>query len=374
MRRSVRIPLVAVVCLAALGAGRVKRRPWTLGSGDVVRMQIWNHEIDVVVTVTPQGSVVFPLVGKVVVDGLTEKEAETLIGSRYRKGFLKDPQVVLTIEKYLSHKVSVFGEAKAPGDYPLIGRMTLADLYNKVGGHTMLSNGRIVVRRPVASESVRPRRLWRVSVAALLSGDPKADIVLADGDRVFFPSRTAAQHIDVRGAVKKPGRYPLYPGMNIVNAISAAGGLAANASNRVRLFRRSEVLGDRRPGPGEKEGGAGQERKTARIFYLDRIAKGKQKDIAPADGDYIIVESSETVRPGIWILGAVAKEGWYPWPENKELTVRKALTLAGGASAIASFWRLKIDREIKGQVHRMRAKLDTMVKPGDTILVPESWI
>ena len=370
-RGAVQAVLIGTFCVAALAADAPEWPPWTLGPGDAIRVQIWNHNTDVTVTVTPQGTVVLPLVGKVPVKGLSEKAAEEAIAKRYADGFFKNPQVVLTIQTYVSHKVSVFGAARTVGDVPLVGPMTLAELYNKVGGHAEGSDGRVVVRRRKSGPG--GVRLKTVSIQSLLSGNPTADIPLHDGDRVFFPSR-ANEYFEVHGAVRKPGRYPLYSGMKVLSAISAAGGLAKGASGRVRMFRRSEMTGVATRVGGREESDADEQPVVAKIYDLENIQKKKQEDIALRSGDYLIVESGETAMEGIWILGAVKEAGFHAWPKNKVLTVRKALTLAGGASPIASFWRIKIDREIKGQHVRMRAKLDTVVKPGDTIVVPESWI
>lgn len=73
-------------------------------------------------------------------------------------------------------------------------------------------------------------------------------------------------------------------------------------------------------------------------------------------------------RP-IFVSGQVRQTGSYPY--SQDLTVDKALTLAGGLTAFASPSRIYIQRQGTGQLERVRAELDTPVFPGDTIVVEE---
>lgn len=72
-------------------------------------------------------------------------------------------------------------------------------------------------------------------------------------------------------------------------------------------------------------------------------------------------------RP-IYIVGQVKSAGSYPYVLG--LTVEKAVALAGGLTPIASERKIHILREAAGG--RERAKLETPVLPGDTIIVEES--
>lgn len=72
-------------------------------------------------------------------------------------------------------------------------------------------------------------------------------------------------------------------------------------------------------------------------------------------------------RP-VYVAGQVRQPGAYPYSVG--LSVEKALTLAGGITAFGSTNRVYIQRQGGGQ-ERIRASLDTIVYPGDYIIVEE---
>lgn len=73
-------------------------------------------------------------------------------------------------------------------------------------------------------------------------------------------------------------------------------------------------------------------------------------------------------RP-IYIIGQIQRAGSYPYVQG--LTVEKGLALAGGLTPIASTRKIFLLRE-SAPTTRQRAGLDTVVLPGDTIIVEES--
>jgi len=54
-------------------------------------------------------------------------------------------------------------------------------------------------------------------------------------------------------------------------------------------------------------------------------------------------------------------------------TVLQALSLAGGATEHAALNRIQIIRIVDGEKQEIRVKLEDLVQPGDTIVVPERY-
>lgn len=73
-------------------------------------------------------------------------------------------------------------------------------------------------------------------------------------------------------------------------------------------------------------------------------------------------------RP-IYVIGAVRNAGAFPFSPG--LTVEKALALAGGLTPQASTRRIYLLGEGADASQRRQVKLDTAIKPGETILVEE---
>ena len=71
------------------------------------------------------GRLSFPLAGVVEAAGKTPGELESDIEERLRGRYIRDPQVTVNLKETVSQVITVDGQVKEPGLYPVIGRMTL---------------------------------------------------------------------------------------------------------------------------------------------------------------------------------------------------------------------------------------------------------
>ena len=78
----------------------------------------------------------------------------------------------------------------------------------------------------------------------------------------------------------------------------------------------------------------------------------------------------EQYRP-FFILGEVTAPGQYPYVAN--MTVEKAVAIAGGFGPRASKKTVQLTRNANGQQFRGEVPLNYPLKPGDTIQVKERW-
>lgn len=77
------------------------------------------------VQVDTSGRITFPMAGEVNVAGRTPSEVQALLTQRLRTAYIRDPQVTVTLKETVSQLVTVEGQVKKPGLYPVTGRMTL---------------------------------------------------------------------------------------------------------------------------------------------------------------------------------------------------------------------------------------------------------
>lgn len=77
------------------------------------------------IQVDASGRLNFPLIGTVEVGGKTPNEVATLIEGGLRTRYIRDPQVTVNLRKTVSQVVTVDGEVREPGLYPVVGRMSL---------------------------------------------------------------------------------------------------------------------------------------------------------------------------------------------------------------------------------------------------------
>lgn len=77
------------------------------------------------VQVDASGRLSFPLAGSVDASGKTPSELEEIIEQRLSGRFVRNPQVTINLQETVSQVITVDGQVKAPGLYPVLGKMTL---------------------------------------------------------------------------------------------------------------------------------------------------------------------------------------------------------------------------------------------------------
>lgn len=171
-----------------------------------------------------------------------------------------------------------------------------------------------------------------------------------------------SQKIHIVGEVRNPGTYPLTGDMALIEAIARAGSSLPTASGEALIVRAKtgEVAeGPVLPNPADTE---------VTTVNLKALQSGSlDQNIALRDGDTIFVPRAET----IYVFGHVRSPGAYAI--LKDTTVLQALSLAGGVTDRGATGRVRVVRIEKGQKVEMRVKLTDVVRPGDTLIVPERF-
>lgn len=187
--------------------------------------------------------------------------------------------------------------------------------------------------------------------------DPKVTVVVQDyRSKVVF----------ALGEITRPGTYPLAGQTTLVELLSRAGPLSPSAASEVIVVRPSAPTN--KPvlptdvQPSEGSGHAA----TAEILHVELrdLQEGQfQKNLTLRPNDTIFVPQAARV----FVSGEVKNAGAFPF--SRGLTVRQALSLAGGFTSEASTGGIRVVREIGGRHVTTKVKLDDPVRPGDTIVV-----
>lgn len=110
-------------------------RPYLVGPFDKVRIEVFGVEdLQREVQVDANGQLSFPLIGTVEAAGLTPNQLASVVDSRLRGQFVRDPQVTVNLVETVSQTVTVDGQVAQPGIYPVIGRFTLMRAIATAGG------------------------------------------------------------------------------------------------------------------------------------------------------------------------------------------------------------------------------------------------
>ena len=235
MRTFLRCLTILALLLLAGAAGAADYR---LGSGDVVKITVFDHpELKLDTRVDEQGQINFPLVGPVPVGGETAATAQKRIALALEKGgFLKNAQVNLIVDKYRSQQVSVLGQVKNPGKYSLEAPSTVTDLVAEAGGITLSGSDTIILIH--RQQNGQPQQV-KIDTRALYQNNQFAqDQRVRDGDVIFVPR---APVFYIYGEVQKPGAFRLERNMTVMQALSVGGGITPRGTQRgIQIRRRGE--------------------------------------------------------------------------------------------------------------------------------------
>jgi polysaccharide export outer membrane protein len=228
-------------------------RLYTVGPNDVLLVTVYNQpQLSGKFVVEADGSIAFPLLGRVPAGGLSVRAIEDTVRQRLAAGFVNDPQVNVTVDQYRSQQIFVMGEVKQPGSLQFTGSMTLIEALARAGSTTERAGMEVmVVRSPSGSGSGAPApgpnatdaNTIRVNLQGLQSGALSQNVPLQPGDTIFVPR---AETVFVSGEVRNPGEYVIRTsGMTVRQALALAGGLTERGSSRrvqiVRLVNGKEM-------------------------------------------------------------------------------------------------------------------------------------
>ena len=242
-----------------------------ISPGDLLELNFFDTpELSTRARVDEQGRIQLPLGGDIPLSGLTAGRAAEAIAARFREGdILKDPRVAVTVLEYATQGVTVLGEVRNPGIYPLLGAHSLLDLISAAGGVTPTAGkAATITHRGEAG----PPLVAALDAAPGLPAtnpdiQPRDTIVVAHAGVVY-----------VVGDVGKPGGFLIanHDRLTVLQAIALAQGTNKTAAlNRAKLIRQTD--------------GA----RLELAVPLKKILASQVEDQPLADGDILFVPSSQ---------------------------------------------------------------------------------
>lgn len=130
-------------------------RPYIVGPFDKLRIDVFGipELSDRKVQVDASGRISFPLIGALTIAGSTPGEIERMIETKLAANYVRNPQVSINLEETVSQVVTVEGQVKKPGLFPVVGRMTLLRAIALSGGTDEFAKlNEVVIFRTVKGE------------------------------------------------------------------------------------------------------------------------------------------------------------------------------------------------------------------------------
>ena len=257
------------------------RRPILLfRADDVISVQVYGiKDYSVEQRVAEDGSIIFPLVGKVQVAGLTVEQLEnTLAGLLAKSGMVREPQVTVNAISRPWAIVTVSGDVVRAGTFPAYGDLTVMDYLSQAGGLNDNLPTNPPTNSPASSVVTLVRSSLEEPVSIPLGPNPKASpfarIPLFPGDELRVSKVGVVYAV---GAFKTQGAYPLKNSSptTLMQLVALAGGIGFEANKDAYLIR--------------------TEGRSKYIFELDvsQIMKGRTADMALQSDDILFAPTNK---------------------------------------------------------------------------------
>jgi polysaccharide export outer membrane protein len=245
-----------------------------IGPGDLLAVTVFDvPELAQAVRVSDTGDATFTLIGRQHVAGLTTDDAQTLVARLLKdRNYIVDPHVSVLIQEYNTQGVSVVGEVRKPGVYPVLGNQGLLDVISQAGGTTEMAGSDIIVRRDGDEKKIT------MQFSTDNPGRIVEDLQLRPGDKIIVPR---AGMVYVIGDVGRPGGFIMQTNgkMTLLQAVAMAAGTTPTSSlNSSRLVRRTTSGYTEIP------------------LGLKKIMKGSEPDLQLEAEDIVVIPSSNTKR------------------------------------------------------------------------------
>ena len=218
---------------------------YRLNIGDVIEISVLDEpEMTREVSVIPDGSITYLLVGEIQAEGLTIAELRAKLTDALKEFFIAPYVSILTkeinIPKEKEKRVSILGALKNPGNYTWHKGDRVLDLLAQAGGllYTQTDIGSRATANLNASYLSRDGKPLDVDFFKLVQlGDMRYNVLLKPNDFIYIAD-AGESTIIVMGEVNNPRIIPYTRDYNLVEALSVCQGFTREAyKSRVIIIR-----------------------------------------------------------------------------------------------------------------------------------------
>jgi polysaccharide export outer membrane protein len=328
--------------------------PYLLAADDVLTITVVNFpNLSQQIVVPPDGKISVPLLKSIDVTGKTTSEVRAILAEGWKK-YVINPSVTVSLAQKRKDNILVYGYVVKPGTGDFRPGMRILEAIAQMGGPLPLQAD---MSKVTVTHRNGAKQTLDLSNPETKGGTP-ADIPLQIGDVIYIPESRA--QVSVVGEVANPGSFDYRADMNVLQALTAAGGVKESADLANASLQHN-----------------GEESK----LDLDALLRHGDFSINKklAAGDKITVPE---IKNRVYVFGAISHPGYYIFkPDDRVLD---ALNGCGGPvrdAAMNKINLIRIDRAksvakvTEVNIEKFLKKGDiaenVSLKPGDVLYIPD---
>ena len=319
---------------------------YIVGPGDIFSFNIWGaFEMQVPLTVSPEGKLLVPSVGEVDVSGKSLAEVQSQILAK-AAGAYENTRIGLTLEALRFFRVHVVGEVRYPGTFVAQAVDRISEMITEAGGVTEWAfRRRIELRHPDGMVDYFDFDAFEQE------GRLDEDLFVSGGDVIFVPPIEVGESLVwVRAGLENSGTYQIFEGEQLLPFLQ-----------RIRALKRNDDL--------------------ARIVIIrngweDKTESEEKRTLMPFktydsfDLNFQLEAGDEIMLPSdfVYVKGAVMNPGAYPFVVN--FTARDYAGMAGGDFRSGTIKSVRVYHARNG---KSESGPDVIVEAGDVVHLHPSW-
>lgn len=122
------------------------------------------------------GFITHPLVGRIRLEGYTVADAENLLENTLKGDYIRNPHITIFV---LEHsRFSVLGEVRQPGNYEILGQVSVIEAVSLAGGFTTVANQKKI---HILRKEGKGEKAFEVNIDDILQGK-RSEVYVQAGD------------------------------------------------------------------------------------------------------------------------------------------------------------------------------------------------
>jgi len=236
-----KVVVLIILLLGIIGVANVATaKESVLSPGDTLKIFVYGHpDLTTDTKVGESGNITFPLLGEILVSGLSQSAVERKIANLLEsRDIIRKPQVTILTASLQSQMISVLGYVRNQGRYPIEGKRSLTDVLAMAGGINLDGGEMVTLIRYDDNKSIKET----IDVLEMVRSGDLAQNVIVRSDDLIYVER--APRFYIYGEVQRAGTYRLERNMTVIQALSVGGGLTLRGTERGLRIQRRDTEGN----------------------------------------------------------------------------------------------------------------------------------